>query len=119
MGLGSASEWTEAMLNRGAGWTVLSPGCTNCYAMRMARRLEAMGQGKYNKTTRISGGRAKWTGRVVLDERSLEVPRTWTKGRLIFVNSMSDLFHDSIPLDFIRRVFDVMEETPQHTYHIL
>jgi protein gp37 len=119
MGLGSAIEWTEATWNPVAGCTVLSPGCTNCYAMRMARRLEAMGQEKYSKTTRISGGRPKWTGRVVLDERSLETPKRWTKGRLIFVNSMSDLFHDAVPLDFIRRVFDVMKDTPHHTYQIL
>src|SRR4051812_48503123 len=112
-------EWTEATWNPVAGCTVLSPGCTNCYAMRMARRLEAMGQEKYFKTTRISGGRPKWTGRVVLDERSLETPKTWTKGRLIFVNSMSDLFHEAVPLDFIQRVFGVMEETPHHTYQIL
>jgi protein gp37 len=119
MGLSSSIEWTEATWNPVAGCTILSPGCTNCYAMRMARRLEAMGQRKYSATTRISGGRAKWTGKVVLDERSLELPKTWTKGRLIFVNSMSDLFHEEIPLRFIQRVFRVMEETPQHTYQIL
>jgi protein gp37 len=78
-----------------------------------------MGQEKYRATTRISGGRAKWTGKIVLDERSLALPKSWNKGRLVFVNSMSDLFHDSIPLEFIRRVFSVMEETPQHTYQIL
>lgn len=119
MGLGSSIEWTEATWNPVAGCTVLSPGCTNCYAMRMAHRLEAMGQQKYRSTTRISGGRAKWTGKIVLDERSLALPKTWTKGRLVFVNSMSDLFHDLIPLEFIQRVFCVMEETPQHTYQIL
>jgi protein gp37 len=119
MGLGSSIEWTEATWNPVAGCTVLSPGCTNCYAMRMARRLESMGQEKYRATTRLSGGRAKWTGKVVLDERSLTLPKTWTKGRLVFVNSMSDLFHDAIPFEFIQRVFSVMEETPQHTYQIL
>jgi len=119
MGVGSSIEWTEATWNPVAGCTVLSPGCTNCYAMRMARRLEAMGQRKYEGTTSISGGRAKWNGRIVLDEHSLELPRTWAKGRLIFVNSMSDLFHDTIPVEFIQRVFRVMQETPQHTYQIL
>jgi len=119
MGLGSSIEWTEATWNPVAGCTVLSPGCTNCYAMRMAHRLEAMGQEKYYRTTRISGGRAKWTGKVVLDERALETPKAWAKGRFIFVNSMSDLFHHAVPLDFIRRVFGVMEETPHHTYQIL
>ncbi len=119
MGLGSSIEWTEATWNPIAGCTVLSPGCTNCYAMRMARRLELMGQAKYRGTTRISGGRSKWTGKIVLDENALALPRTWSKGRLVFVNSMSDLFHDSVPLKFIQRVFAVMNETPQHTYQIL
>lgn len=119
MGLGSSIEWTEATWNPIAGCTVLSPGCTNCYAMRMAHRLALMGQGKYHATTRVSGGRAKWTGKIVLDEHTLALPRTWNKGRFVFVNSMSDLFHDDVPLDFIRRVFAVMEETPQHTYQIL
>jgi protein gp37 len=119
MGLASSIEWTEATWNPVAGCTVLSPGCTNCYAMRMASRLEAMGQKKYRTTTRISGGRAKWTGKIILDEVSLEIPKGWAKGRRLLVNSMSDLFHDAVPLDFISRVFEVMEETPQHTYQIL
>jgi protein gp37 len=119
MGLGSAIEWTEATWNPVAGCTVLSPGCTNCYAMRMAHRLDLMGQQKYRATTRISGGRAKWTGKVVLDEKALAIPKTWSKGRLIFVNSMSDLFHDAVPFEFIERVFDVMKETPRHTFQIL
>src|ERR1700704_3789608 len=119
MGLGSAIEWTEATWNPVAGCTVLSPGCTNCYAMRMARRLEAMGQKKYESTTRISGGRPKWTGSLVLNERSLDLPKSWQKGRLVFVNSMSVLFHEGVPLEFIKRVFDVMADTPQHTYQIL
>jgi protein gp37 len=77
-----------------------------------------MGQKKYANTTRISGGRAKWTGKVVLDERSLEIPKTWAKDRLIFVNSMSDLLHEVVPFHFIQRIFEVMEGTPQHTYQI-
>ncbi len=119
MAIGSSIEWTEATWNPISGCSILSPGCTNCYAMRMAHRLEAMGQAKYINTTRISGGRAKWTGKINLDERSLEIPKSWSKGRLIFVNSMSDLFHEAVPLEFIRRVFAVIEETPQHTYQIL
>ena len=119
MGLGSSIEWTEATWNPVAGCTIVSPGCTNCYAMRMARRLEAMGQSKYAGTTRVSGGRAKWTGKIVLDEKTLSLPSTWSKGRLIFVNSMSDLFHDSIPLEYIQRVFSAMRDTPQHTYQVL
>jgi protein gp37 len=119
MGLGSNIEWTEATWNPVAGCTVLSPGCTNCYAMRMARRLDAMGQSKYSGTTRVSGGRAKWTGKIVLDEAALRLPITWSKGRLIFVNSMSDLFHEKVPLEFIQRVFWIMQHTPQHTYQVL
>ncbi len=115
----SPIEWTEATWNPVAGCTVLSPGCTNCYAMRMARRLEAMGQPKYAGTTRISGGRAKWNGVIRLDEASLNLPATWKVGRRIFVNSMADLFHDKVPLAFIRRVFATMTQTPQHTYQIL
>jgi protein gp37 len=87
--------------------------------MRLARRLEAMGQPKYAGTTRISGGRAKWNGKIVLDERALALPKAWRKGKTIFVNSMSDLFHDDVPLDFIQKVFATMVSTPQHTYQIL
>jgi protein gp37 len=119
MGSSSNIEWTEATWNPVAGCTVLSPGCTNCYAMRMAHRLEMMGQSKYANTTRISGLRPKWTGRIVLDQAALDLPRTWKKGRLIFVNSMSDLFHEAVPLEFIERVFKTMRETPQHTYQVL
>ena len=115
----SSIEWTESTWNPVAGCTVVSPGCSNCYAMRMARRLEAMGQAKYEGTTRQSGGRAIWTGVVRLDEEALSIPEKWKAGRLIFVNSMSDLFHERIPLTFIQRVFGVMRETPQHTYQVL
>jgi len=119
MGDKSSIEWTEATWNPVVGCTVISPGCTNCYAMRMAKRLEAMGQPKYSGTTRMSGGRPKWNGVVRLDEASLSIPLGWKVGRMIFVNSMSDLFHENVPLDFMRRVFHAMRETPQHTYQIL
>ena len=115
----SEIEWTESTWNPVAGCTVLSPGCTNCYAMRMAARLAAMGQEKYLDTTRISGGRAKWNGHIYLDETSVDLPRKWRNGRLIFVNSMSDLFHETIPFEFVKRVFQTMNETPQHTYQVL
>ena len=115
----SPIEWTEATWNPVVGCTVISPGCSNCYAMRLARRLEAMGQPKYTGITRISGGRAKWNGVVRVDEESLKLPVTWKIGRMIFVNSMSDLFHEAVPLEFIQRVFKVMRKTPQHTYQIL
>ncbi|WP_081629236.1 DUF5131 family protein [Methylopila sp. M107] len=115
----SSIEWTDATWNPVAGCTVVSPGCTNCYAMRMAARLEAMGQEKYKKLTRRSGGRAVWTGRITLDERALDTPRKWSKPRKVFVNSMSDLFHEDVPSSFIQRIWKVMADTPQHTYQIL
>jgi protein gp37 len=115
----SSIEWTDATWNPVAGCTILSPGCTNCYAMRMAARLEAFGQEKYAGTTRKTGGRYKWTGKVVLDYGALTVPRSWRKGRRVFVNSMSDLFHEDVPLSFIQEVFHVMEATPHHTYQVL
>lgn len=112
-------EWTDATWNPVAGCTILSAGCTNCYAMRMAARLEAMGVDKYAGTTRKSGGRAKWSGKIVLDHGSLSLPTTWSKPRRVFVNSMSDLFHEDVPEEFIRRVWKTMAVTPRHTYQIL
>jgi protein gp37 len=85
----------------------------------MAHRLALMGQKKYQGTTRVSGGRAKWTGLVNLDAHALDVPKRWSKGRLIFVNSMSDLFHEAVPFRYIQGVVEVMRETPQHTYQVL
>ncbi len=119
MATNSSIEWTEATWNPVVGCTIISPGCTNCYAMRMARRLEAMGQPKYAGTTRLSGGRPKWNGTIRLDEKSLTLPASWKAGRMIFVNSMSDLFHENVPFVYIRRVFETMKATPQHTYQIL
>jgi protein gp37 len=85
----------------------------------MAERLEAMGQPKYAGLTRRSGGRAKWNGKIYLDEKSLLAPAKWRQGKMIFVNSMSDLFHESVPVDFIKRVFAVMRSCNQHTFQIL
>lgn len=112
-------EWTDATWNPVAGCTVLTAGCTNCYAMRMAARLDAMGLKKYKGLTRKSGGRAVWTGKIRIDEASLDAPRSWSKPRKVFVNSMSDLFHEDVPIEFIYRVWNVMRETPRHTYQIL
>lgn len=112
-------EWTDATWNPVAGCTVLSPGCTNCYAMRMAARLEAMGAEKYRGLTRKSGGRSVWTGKLFLDRRALEAPKAWRRPRQIFVNSMSDLFHANVPENFVREVWSTMQATPQHTYQIL
>ncbi len=112
-------EWTDATWNPVAGCTVLTAGCTNCYAMRMAARLDAMGQPKYKGLTRRSGGRSVWTGKIRLDPRSMEAPGLWKKPRKVFVNSMSDLFHPDVPAEFIGRVWRTMKATPRHTYQIL
>lgn len=112
-------EWTDATWNPVTGCTILSAGCTNCYAMRMAARLEAMGLQKYAGLTRKTGGRHKWTGKIRLDPSSLAIPRTWKSPRRVFVNSMSDMFHSDVPPDFISAVWTVMRETPRHTYQIL
>lgn len=115
----SSIEWTDATWNPVAGCTILSPGCTNCYAMRMAARLEAMGSDKYSGLTRRSGGRSVWTGKVWLDHAGLELPLTWKKPRMVFVNSMSDLFQEKVPFPFIKKVWEVMGEAHWHTFQIL
>ncbi len=97
----------------------MSAGCTNCYAMHMARRLEAMGVEKYKGLTRRSGKRTVWSGVVRQDRDALDIPLKWKKPRKIFVNSMSDLFHDRVKDAFIRDVWDVMRATPHHHYQIL
>ena len=115
----SSIEWTDATWNPVAGCTVLSPGCTHCYAMRMAARLDAMGMAKYAGLTRKSGRRAVWTGKIFLDHNALEAPQSWAKPRYVFVNSMSDLFHDRVPAEFVARVWHVMGEARRHTFQIL
>jgi protein gp37 len=115
----SPIEWTDVTWNPVAGCTVATAGCTNCYAMRMAARLEAMGMEKYTGLTRKSGDRRVWTGKIVQDEKALNAPRSWRSPRTVFVNSMSDLFHDAVESTFIRKVWDVMRDTPQHTYQVL
>ena len=112
-------EWTDATWNPVSGCAIISPGCTNCYAMRMAARLQAMGHGSYRDTTRRSGKRSVWTGKVILNERMLDAPRTWQKPRMIFVNSMSDLFQEKVPVEFIRRVWNVMADAHWHIFQIL
>lgn len=104
----SSIEWTETTWNPVTGCTKISHGCKNCYAERMAKRLRAMGALKYKNGFSVS-----------LHEASLEEPYSWRKPRLVFVNSMSDLFHQSVPVSFIESVFKVMNETPHHTYQVL
>ena len=112
-------EWTEATWNPIAGCTMVSPGCANCYAQRMASRLHAMGMDKYAGTTRKSGRRHVWTGRVNLDSNALTAPLRWKKPQRIFVNSMSDLFQDAIAPDVVSRVWRVMERAHWHSFQIL
>jgi protein gp37 len=87
--------------------------------MRMAARLDAMQVEKYRGLTRKSGKRSIWNGRVTLDENTVELPLRWRRPRKIFVNSMSDLFHESVPVNFIHRVWNVMKQSPHHTYQVL
>ena len=78
-----------------------------------------MGRGKFAGTTRRSGNRPKWTGKLALAHDSLDIPHSGSRDRRVFVNSMSDLFHESVPLTFIHKVFAVIEDTPRHTYQVL
>lgn len=117
MGDKSAIEWTEATWNPTTGCDRISPGCDRCYALTLAARLKAMGQPKYQ---RDGDPRTSGPGfRLTLHEDALELPKSWREPRMIFVNSMSDLFHVDVPDSFIRAVFDVVEATPQHTYQLL
>lgn len=115
----SRIEWTDSTWNPVAGCTIVTAGCTNCYAMDMARRLEAMGVSKYAGLTRVSGGRSVWNGAVREDRKALSIPLAWKTPRKIFVNSMSDLFHDRVSDAFIADVWQIMRETPWHHYQIL
>jgi protein gp37 len=117
MAANSTIEWTEATWNPTTGCDRISPGCDHCYAMTLAKRLKAMGSSKYqlDGDSRTSGPGFKLT----CHDDALDIPRTWRQPRTVFVNSMSDLFHDDVPLEFIQRVFNVMRETPRHTYQVL
>ncbi|MCY4164026.1 MAG: phage Gp37/Gp68 family protein [bacterium] len=117
MGQQSQIEWTESTWNPTTGCDRTSQGCDNCYALTLARRLKAMGVTKYQED-----GDPRTSGpgfRLTTHENSLDIPKTWKQPRLVFVNSMSDLFHEDVPIEFIQDVFDVMTETPQHTYQVL
>jgi len=108
MGSKSSIEWTEATWNPLTGCTKVSPGCKNCYAERLSSRLKAMGQPNYSQGFELT-----------LHEDSLDTPLHWKKPMNIFVNSMSDLFHEDVPLDFIIRVFDVMQKGHWHRFQVL
>ncbi len=104
----SSIEWTESTWNPVTGCSKISPGCKHCYAERMAGRLRAMGQPAYANGFEVT-----------LQEQALETPLRWKKPQTIFVNSMSDLFHDKVPSGYIERVFEVMNRADWHRYQIL
>ena len=112
-------EWTDATWNPVSGCLMISPGCTNCYAMRMAGRLQAMEHPSYKGVVRKSGKGHKWTGKLHFNDAALEVPLRWRQPRRVFVNSMSDLFQDGVPADFIKRVWGIMERANWHSFQVL
>ncbi len=136
MGDKSKIEWTDATWNPTVGCSVVSPGCTHCYAMKMAARLEAMAMAArprwtpahrngqmlahYMGTTKRVNGNAVWTGKLALaPDHILTAPLRWKRPRRIFVNSMSDLFHENVPDEWIDKVFATMALAPQHTFQVL
>src|SRR5918911_1768588 len=108
MGVKSSIEWTEATWNPVTGCTKISPGCDHCYAERLALRLQAMGQSNYANGFKLT-----------VQERMLELPLKWKTPQVIFVNSMSDLFHKDVPTDYIHRVFEVMAQAHWHRFQVL
>jgi len=108
MAVNSSIEWTESTWNPVVGCTKISLGCRNCYAERMAKRLQAMGQPNYLHGFRLS-----------MHDKSLNLPLKWKSPQIIFVNSMSDLFHKDVSVRFIRKVFRVMNDSPRHRYQVL
>lgn len=108
MGGPTKIEWTDSTWNPVTGCTKISPGCKNCYAERMAYRLKAMGQPNYANAFELT-----------THEHVLEAPLGWTKPQMVFVCSMSDLFHKNVPFKFIQKAFDIMEKAPQHCFQVL
>ena len=104
----SSIEWTEMTWNPTTGCNKISAGCKYCYAEVMARRLHAMGIEKYKDGFELR-----------IHEDALQIPFLWKHSKIVFVNSMSDLFHKDVPIEFIQKVFAVMNKTPQHTYQVL
>jgi len=128
MAQGSSIEWTDSTWNPVVGCTKVSSGCANCYAERMAKRLSAISKsqrargsnpGRGANYEHVVNSKGRWNGKVFLDHDAVEDPLSWRLPRTIFVNSMSDLFHEDVPLDFIQRVFDVMNRCPQHIFQVL
>ena len=114
---GSKIEWTEATWNPTTGCDRISIGCDNCYALVLSKRLKAMGAAKYQ-----NDGDPRTSGpgfQVTVHPDALRLPLSWRKPRLVFVNSMSDLFHAKVPVAYVREVFEVMAEAEQHTFQVL
>lgn len=101
-------EWTDSTWNPVTGCTKISAGCKHCYALRMAKRLQAMGQPNYRNGFDLT-----------MHDHMVDLPKRWKKPKRIFVNSMSDLFHTDVPLEFILRVFETMREADWHQYQVL
>ena len=101
-------EWTEATWNPLTGCNKVSPGCKNCYAEKLSYRLQRMGQANYKNGFKLT-----------THPHALSIPLKWKKPKLIFVNSMSDLFHTKVPLSFIKKVFQTMNDSPQHYFQVL
>lgn len=101
-------EWTEMTWNPTTGCNKVSAGCKFCYAEVMSKRLQGMGMEKYANGFKLT-----------VHEDALNIPYTWKQPKIVFVNSMSDLFHEDVPLDFIKNVFAVMNDNPQHVFQIL
>lgn len=104
----SRIEWTESTWNPITGCTKISSGCRFCYAEIMARRLQAMGQPKYADGFKLT-----------IHPDTLDEPYTWKKPRVVFVNSMSDIFHKDVPIEFIQKIFKVINDNPQHVFQVL
>lgn len=117
MAAGTGIEWTEITWNPTTGCDKVTPGCDNCYALALSKRLKAMGSAKYQTDGNpITSGPGFG---ISLHPSSLEQPFRWRGNKTVFVNSMSDLFHARVPLQYIAQVFDVIARTPQHTYQVL
>ena len=115
----SSIEWTDKTWNPIAGCRRVGPGCDNCYAITMANRLAGFGQKKYIGVTHRSAGRVDWTGKFSFDPAALDIPRRVNAPTTWFVNSMSDLFGEGVQDDWLVKIFEVMNETPQHDYQVL
>ncbi len=118
MGMKTAIEWTEVTWNPVRGCARESDGCRHCYAERMAYRFSGDGL-PYQGLVKMTSQGPKWTGKVNLIHDLVEAPKHWRKPSVVFVNSMSDLFQERIPLEFIQSVFKTMSECPQHTFQVL